>query len=52
MPSFCVLTSMALILKPNCSLLYLHSNELDKFILNILKTHTHKMSHMNLSCPC
>ena len=50
MRSFCLLTSMELILTPNCSLLYLQSNDMNsliKFILDvfviainrIIKTH-------------
>ena len=33
MHSFCWLTSMELILIPNCSLLYLHSNDVNSLIL-------------------
>ena len=37
MRNFCLLTSMELILTPNCSLLYLHSND-----INSLKSFTLK----------
>ena len=31
MRSFCLLTSMELILSPNCSLMYLHSNDMNNY---------------------
>ena len=37
MRSFCLLTSMELILIPNCSLLYLHSNDMNSFEKFILE---------------
>ena len=67
MDSFCCHTSMELILKPNCSLLYLHSNEMkfEKFSLrrkkrgkkekvlarNIIVTKTHTKNWCVICLP-
>ena len=43
MHSFCWLASMELILIPNCSLLYLHSNDIEQFEKFILKKKKRKL---------
>ena len=37
MCSFCLLTSMELMLKPNCSLLYLHSSDMNSLKIPFMK---------------